>query len=75
MELNDRHLKVLYLTGMLGLLSASLAFGQPDGTGAMNDELPDGWLSYNQGNIVHGPGSYFLDDDNISRRFEDIQSH
>jgi len=34
-----------------------------------------GWLSYEIGNIVHGPGSYYLDDESITQRFADIITH
>jgi hypothetical protein len=34
-----------------------------------------GWLSYEIGNIVHGPGSYYLDDESINQRFTDIITH
>jgi len=34
-----------------------------------------GWLSSGIGNIVHGPGSYYLDDESITQRFTDITTH
>jgi hypothetical protein len=34
-----------------------------------------GWLSYEIGNIVHGPGSYYLDDESITQRFTGIITH
>jgi len=34
-----------------------------------------GWSSYEIGNIVHGPGSYYHDDKSITQRFTDITTH
>jgi len=43
----------------------------------MSSKFPPkrGWLSSGIGNIVHGPGSYYLDDKSITQRFTDIITH
>jgi hypothetical protein len=43
----------------------------------MSSKFPPkrGWLSSGIGNIVHGPGSYYLDDESITQRFTDIITH
>ena len=39
------------------------------------EKIPEGWMTYDLGNIVHGPGSYYINDGSITLRFEDIQSN
>lgn len=74
MDFSNKHLKVLCWTSLFSLLSIGFAVADNHGD-YEHGELADGWLSYDMGNIIHGPGSYYLSDESITLRFPDIQSH
>jgi uncharacterized protein len=66
MSWNKRYLKKPVI-----IFAPTATISEPQTT-KLSQQLPIGWKSYNKGNIIDGPGSYYLDNENITIEFPEI---